>query len=127
HFKKENIFGVYGRVPVETFRQRMIVATVFLVVVLWLSFWQQWTFMFFQSLFVYVFFISVTLSKRLHDLNTSWSEVFLPNPFNGIKTLFTRRGIQKTNDYGPYRPPKYLHFKDAYRKIISQFKKWTFS
>lgn len=126
HFKKENIFGVYGRVPVETFRQRIIVATVFLAVMLWLSFWQQWTFVFYLSLFVYVFFINVTFSKRLHDLNTSWSEVFLPNPFNGIKTFFTRRGIQKTNDYGPYRPPKYLHFKDAHRKIISRFKKWTF-
>src|SRR5690606_39190211 len=38
NFKKENRSGVYGRIPAETFRQRMIVASVFVAVVLLLSF-----------------------------------------------------------------------------------------
>ncbi|HLV45969.1 MAG TPA: DnaJ domain-containing protein [Flavobacterium sp.] len=127
HFKKETAWGVFGRVPVETFRWRMLVALSYFVLFVWVMYWQKWTSIFYLVLIVYAFYIWVNISKRLHDINLSWSKAFLPNPLSGIQQLFFQQGVRTTNDYGPYRPPKYQNIREACQKLWTDFKKWSLS
>ena len=123
HFKKENLFWMYGRIAVETFRHRLYFATLFFALVLWISYWQNWTSISVISSLVYSAFILVNLTKRLHDLGHNWTSFFRLHPSN----LLHRQGSRQTNSYGPYRPPKYTDIFDLFDQLWIDFKQWTFS
>lgn len=124
HFKTENIFGLHGRVSVETFRQRIFTATAILMFILWIGYAQNWSFLILLGMFAYFFLFRVNITKRLRDFNGTISTSILPNPPAGIKQLFNRQGVRHTNDFGPYRAPKYKSIKSACQQILVRFKKF---
>lgn len=117
HFRPEQFFSSNGRIAVETFVQRISMVTLVFASFIWVSYWQDWMFVVYLNVFVYLSIMRATFSKRLHDLDANWSFFNAVGFGQAINRLFTQQGKKNPNNYGLHNPPYFLDFKEFLYKL----------